>query len=81
MTVCVQFFAQLRDAAGNSKMEVELAEGSTLQDLLDEVYAQKPELQKHDGTTLIGVGVEFVTRDYVIQAGDEVAVMPPVQGG
>jgi molybdopterin converting factor small subunit len=29
----------------------------------------------------IAVGDEIVARDYVLRAGDEVAVLPPVSGG
>jgi molybdopterin converting factor small subunit len=81
MKVRVQFFAQLRNAAGASQLDVDLAEGSTVAALLQNIYAQTPSLRAHDSTTLIGVGVEFVDRDYVIQPGDEIAIMPPVQGG
>jgi molybdopterin converting factor small subunit len=81
MTVSVEFFAQLRDLAGTSKMQVELGDGTTIQNLLNQIYAVKPQLKNHDATTLIGVGVDFVGRDYVIRTGDDVAIMPPVQGG
>ena len=81
MTVRVQFFAQLRDVAGASQFEVEMADGATVEDLLARVYAQKAPLRAHDKTMLFGVGVEFVGRDYIIRPGDEIAIMPPVQGG
>jgi molybdopterin converting factor small subunit len=32
-------------------------------------------------STLIAVGVEYPTRDYVLKDSDEVALFPPVQGG
>ena len=32
-------------------------------------------------STLLAVGVEYQTRDYVLQPGDEVSLFPPVQGG
>ncbi|MEP6602535.1 MAG: MoaD/ThiS family protein [Spartobacteria bacterium] len=81
MKVAVKFYAQLRDLAGASELNVDLPERSTMADLLAEIYRQKPALRAHDKTTLLGVGVEFVNRDYEIQTGDEVAIMPPVQGG
>lgn len=81
MTVRVQFFAQLRDAIGVSELEVQMSEGSTTQQMLDAIYAQSATLRKHDATILLAVGVEFVPRDYVLKDADEVAVMPPVQGG
>jgi len=29
----------------------------------------------------VGAGLDFVARDHVIQPNDEIAIMPPVQGG
>jgi molybdopterin converting factor small subunit len=81
MKVRVLVFAQLRELAGTAQMDVELGDGATVADLLREVYAQKPMLRAHDRSTLIGAGVEFVGRDYVIRPGDEISIMPPVQGG
>ena len=81
MKVQVQFFAQLRDLAGEHEMDVDLSPGSTVHDLLEKIYAEKPALRAHDKTILIGAGVEFVDRDYKVKANDEIAIMPPVQGG
>ncbi|MBO0696088.1 MAG: hypothetical protein DME67_05965 [Verrucomicrobia bacterium] len=30
---------------------------------------------------LIGAGVEFVDRNHKLKPGDEISIMPPVQGG
>jgi molybdopterin synthase catalytic subunit len=81
MKVRVQFFAQLRDRAGTPELHVDLAQGSTIAALLEKIYEQKPALRAQDKSTLIGVGVEFVDRAYEIQPGDDIAIMPPVQGG
>ena len=61
--------------------DVDLAEGATVRDLLDEIYAQQPLLRAHDKSILIGAGVEFVDRNYQLKPGDEISIMPPVQGG
>ena len=81
MKVRVHLFAQLRDLAGTQELNVDLAERSTITQLLEKIYAQQPKLRAQDKSTLIGVGVEFVDRDYEIQPGDQIAIMPPVQGG
>lgn len=81
MKLHVQFYAQLRDAAGCSRVDVELPERANVSDLLAELYTKSPALASHDKTILVGVGVEFVDRNYQIKPGDEVAIMPPVQGG
>ncbi|MEP6809742.1 MAG: MoaD/ThiS family protein [Chthoniobacterales bacterium] len=81
MRVPVQFFSQLKDVMQTSEIEVAQKDGATITDLLAELYQRTPRLRDWDGSILIGAGVEFVGRDYVIQPGDQIAIMPPVQGG
>jgi MoaD family protein len=81
MKVRVQFYAQLRDLVGTHELDLELVEGATVGDLLGEIYAQQPALRSQDKTILIGAGVEFVDRNYELKQGEEIAIMPPVQGG
>ncbi len=50
-------------------------------DLLAKLFQLYPALQEWERNLLIGAGVEFVGREYVIQPNDDIAVMPPVQGG
>lgn len=81
MKVHVQFFSRLRDLAGVSEMELDVAEGAQITELLDKLYARTPSLREWDKTILVAAGVEFVQRDYVLKAGDQISIMPPVQGG
>ena len=81
MKVQVQFYAQLSDLAGVRDLEVELPQGATVRDLLEQIYAQQPALRAHDNSILIGAGLEFANRNYKLQPGEEIAIMPPVQGG
>jgi MoaD family protein len=81
MKIRAQFYAQLRDLAGTPEIDVDLVEGATVRDLLEQVYAQQPKLRPHDKSILIGAGVEFVDRTYKLSPGDEISIMPPVQGG
>jgi MoaD family protein len=81
MKIHVQFYAQLRDLVGMRELDLDVAEGTTVRDLLEEIYAQHPALRPHDKSILIGAGVEFVDRNYELKPGEEIAIMPPVQGG
>jgi len=81
MKVCVHFFAQLRDIAKTQTVDVDLVDGANVLDLLKILYAKFPALAGHDKSILVGVDVEFVDRAYKLNAGDEIAIMPPVQGG
>ena len=81
MKVRVQFYAQLRDLIGVHELELEIPQGATVRELLEEIYTQKPALYAHDKSILIGAGLEFVDRNYNLNPGDEIAIMPQVQGG
>jgi molybdopterin converting factor small subunit len=81
MKVHVQFFSRLRDLAGQSEIDLEVRAEGTAADLLDLLYSQTPALREWDKSILVASGVEFVGRDYVLKSGDEISVMPPVQGG
>jgi MoaD family protein len=81
MKIHVQFYAQLRDLVGMRELDLDVAEGATVRDLLEEIYAQESALRSHDKSILIGAGVEFVDRNYELKSGDEISIMPPVQGG
>lgn len=81
MKIRVQFYAQLRDLVGVNQFDIELAEGATVRELLKKIYSQLPALRAHDKSILISSGVEFVDRNYKLNPGEEIAIMPPVQGG
>jgi MoaD family protein len=79
--VHVQFFSRLRDLTGKTEIDVEVPEGTTAADLLEKIYSSTPALREWDKSILVAAGVEFVGRDYVVNPGDEISIMPPVQGG
>jgi len=81
MNIRVQFYAQLRDLAGASELNVDLPDRATVGDLLAKIYEQTPTLRSLDKSILIGAGVEFVARNYELKPGEEISIMPPVQGG
>ena len=81
MKVHVLFFSRLRDLTGTSAMELEVPDRSRAGDLLEILYAKTPALREWDKSILVAVGLEFVRRDHVMQSGDEISIMPPVQGG
>ena len=81
MKVTVQFFSYLRELTGCSLVTQEIAASSTLGSLHDELTARFPKLAPMKKSTLLAVGVDYQTRDYVLKDGDEVSLFPPVQGG
>lgn len=81
MKVHVQFFSRLRDLNGKAEMDLEVPDGTTAAELLEIIYANTPALRDWDKSILVAAGLEFVQRDYALKAGDQISIMPPVQGG
>ena len=81
MKIRVQFYSQLRDLAGVQTVNLDLSNDAAVSDLLENLYTKFPALRSHDKNILVGAGLEFVDRAYKLKPGDEVSIMPPVQGG
>ncbi len=81
MNVTVLFFSQLRDICGVEELEIELAGSATISDLLALLYQRFAGLEKWDSRILVAADREYVGRDAFVVAGQEIAIMPPVQGG
>ena len=77
----VQFFSQLKDVVGAAEITLDLPDGTSVADLLARLYRDFPDLEKFDRNILVGAGLDFVARDHIIQPNDQIAIMPPVQGG
>jgi molybdopterin synthase catalytic subunit/molybdopterin converting factor small subunit len=76
MLVRVRLFAQLRERAGRSAIELELPEGARVADALAAVG------DLADGIPLVmAVNREYASADDVLHAADELALVPPVSGG
>jgi MoaE-MoaD fusion protein len=74
--VTVRLFAGLRERAGTATRELDLPDGSAVEDAWGELGlgTQPPGL-------LFAVNRRYVDRDHVLNEGDELAVIPPVSGG
>jgi molybdopterin converting factor small subunit len=81
MRLSVQFFSQVKEIVGADEAALDLPAGTTVADLLAQLYERFSKLEKWDSSILVGVGVDFVERDHVLQPDDQIAIMPPVQGG
>jgi molybdopterin converting factor small subunit len=74
MHVRVRLFAQLRERAGSSELELDLPEGARVRDALaaDAVAALAQGLP-----LVMAVNREYADADEPVNAGDEVALVPP----
>ena len=81
MQVTIQFFSYLKELTGCAQTTETLAAGCTLGALHDQVMGRFPRLAPMRKSTLLAVGVDYQSHEYILQDGDEVSLFPPVQGG
>jgi molybdopterin converting factor small subunit len=83
MKVRVLFFSVLQDLAGAGEVEEVLADDRdwTLGDVIVRLRERIPGLREWDGRLLLAVNQHWADRNTPLHEGDEVAIMPPVQGG
>ncbi len=81
--VKVKFFAVLKGLVGKEEVSVEVKQGGTLEQLIEQLKSDLPPLidimQK--GGILISVNQEVLEKGAIIKDGDEVAFLPPFAGG
>ena len=81
MKVQVHFYSYFKELTGCESAAQELASGGTLGELYEKLAGRYPKLAAMRNSTLLAVGVEYQTGDYLLKEGDEVSLFPPVQGG
>lgn len=80
MEVHVKLFATLREQAGWAQKPWQLEDGATVETLLQAV-AEDAGLDLAGRAVYAAVNQEYAQRSTVLNAGDEVALFPPVSGG
>jgi molybdopterin converting factor small subunit len=81
MRVPVRLFARYREAAGRDRVEVEVPDGSTVEDVWKAVAAAYPVLRPYRPHTLFAAGNDFVGPEQTVEPGQEIACLPPASGG
>jgi molybdopterin synthase catalytic subunit/molybdopterin converting factor small subunit len=76
MRVTVRLFAGLRERAGESRREVELRDGATVDDVWPAL-----DLGSEPRGLVYAVNRKYADRDHALADGDEVGLIPPVSGG
>ena len=78
--VKVKCFSQVKYALGKNELNLDLKTGTTSTGL-DKLIRKKAD-GKLDGVSLrVAVNQKYVPEETVLDDGDEVAFIPPVQGG
>lgn len=81
MIAKIELYSVLRDLAGAGEIELPLPDGATVQDALGALYQKYPALAEWDKRLLLAADLDYVDRPHVIQPGEIISIMPPVQGG
>lgn len=77
----VLFFSSLQDITQTEEYEHVLQEPTSVVEVLDLFYTKWPDLKKWDEQILIAKNMNYVDRNESVSDEDELAIMPPVQGG
>jgi len=80
-SVKVLLFARLSELAGTRETEIEVGEGLTVADAYDMLSQRYPKISELRANVMYAVNSEYATASQPLQAGDELALIPPVSGG
>ena len=78
--VTVQLFASYAESFGGPTVQFPLETGSTVADLLDHLRLL-PGASILPDSPRVAVNRKFAAVDELVDAGDEIALIPPVAGG
>ena len=81
MQINVKLFAAARQYCGCADVTVELGDGATVRDLRASLANDYPALDAILPASMIAINHDYAADDRNIDAGVEVALMPPVSGG
>ena len=79
-TVTVQLFASYAESFGGPTLELPLKSGSTVADLVNSLRLL-PGASILPDSPRVAINQKFATRDQLVDARDEIALIPPVAGG
>ena len=81
ITVRVKLFAIYQEVYQQEEIELTLPINSQVKDLVKIIIENKPRLSNWQAATKLAVNLEFVSPNFILHDGDEVALIPPVSGG
>jgi molybdopterin converting factor subunit 1 len=81
MQVRVLFFGRLKEIVGRAEDTAELADGARVEDLFARYGERYPELGGFRRSVAVSVNQALADWPSALEAGDEVAFLPPVSGG
>ena len=77
----MRVFATLREILGKDEVEVDLAEGTTIEGLWEQLVDDHDRLKPFTKSINFAINHDFVVKETALNPDDEVAFLPPVSGG
>jgi molybdopterin converting factor subunit 1 len=81
MRITVKLFALMREKVGTDTVHLDVPEGANIAQALAVLRRQCPMLEPYLAEMRVSLHMEFVQGETILQAGDELALIPPVSGG
>ncbi len=81
MRVRILFFGMLKDLVGKSSDSLDLPDGASVHDVLQQYAADVPKLRESLASLAVAVNQQYAAPDTKLNSDDEVALLPPVSGG
>lgn len=79
--VTLRLFALAKQTVGQSELPLQLPESATVADLRQELALTCPALAPLLPSLMVAINSEYVDDQTIIEAGQEIALIPPVSGG
>ncbi len=81
MKIKALFFASCRDIVKNREIELEVPEGATAAEVLNQLCQTYPRLSDLRGRMALSVNEDYAAPESILRPGDTLALIPPVSGG
>jgi molybdopterin converting factor subunit 1 len=81
ITVKIKLFAIYQEIYKQEEIILNIPEKSQVKDILKIIIQEKPSLKNWENITKLAVNLEFVSPEFQVKNGDEIALIPPVSGG
>jgi molybdopterin synthase sulfur carrier subunit len=79
--ITVKLFAIYQETYQKDELKMSLPSRSSVQDVLEQIIQAHPSLERWRSLTRFGVNLQFVSSETILENGDEVVLIPPVNGG
>jgi molybdopterin synthase sulfur carrier subunit len=81
MKVSIEFLGMQRTATGADSIEMPITKKTSVDDALEYVRSNYPQLHLDEGIVLVTVNQKIAPRDQVLKAGDIISFLPFISGG